>query len=383
MSTISSLSATCLSCHEELQPTDNFCRRCGSCATPSAPRRWRLWITTSISTAALLSVICVFGTSAIQKAHGTGVKPATVAKAGAGHSPHGSGEMPDLSASTLSLNNNLESLLSQARSNPKDPAAWTAVGAALLDLLSTAPSSGEIQLEALDVFSYLLSVSPDDVVALRALGDLCFDQRLFQKSLNYYDRYLKLQPADQEVRSRRASTLTFLGRSGEAITELKAIAEAQPEAFQPLAYLSIALSQNGDIDQARAVGEQALTKAPSPEARERFQSFLNSLTATAIKETPTTSQTAPSTATTWLASLNELVQKNPIAGSKFRGIRFAEDTRTIFLSFSDFPMEGMPEFARVKFLSSIKASIPVGVASTITCIDQASNRVMHSEPLAP
>lgn len=292
--------------------------------------------------------------------------------------------MPELSEATLSLNSDLGNLLSDARSTPKDPAAWTAVGAALLDLLSTTQSSGEIQLEALDVFSYLLSLSPDDVVALRALGDLCFDQRLFPKSLSYYDRYLKLQPTDQEVRSRRASTLTFLGRSTEAITELQEIAKAQPEAFQPLAYLSIALSQNGDLEQARAVGEQALKKAPSPEARERFQSFLSSLTAPATTENPRAAEPSPSSgATPWLTSLEEHIRTNPIAGRKFVGARFADDTKTIVLSFSDFPMEGMPEFARVKFLSSLKAVIPAGAASTITCIDQGSNRVMHSEPIAP
>lgn len=393
MTATSPRSATCRSCHEELQPSDNFCRRCGARSAPSAPRRWRAWILASVASTALVSALCIFGTAAIQKAHGTGVKPATMAKAGTGHSPHGSGEMPELSAATLSLNSNLETLLSQARSAPKDPAAWTAVGAALLDLLSTGPSSGEIQLEALDVFSYLLSISPDDVIALRALGDLCFDQRLFPKSLNYYDRYLKLQPTDQEVRSRRASTLTFLGRAGEAITELQEIAKAQPEAFQPLAYLSIALSQNGDIEQARAVGEQALTKAPSPEAKERFKSFLTSLTAPASGETPSTSQEAspqstssqpaPSSSAQWLTSLEGTIRNNPIAGRKFVSARFAEDTKTIFLTFADFPMDGMPEFARVKFLSSLKAAIPVSAASTITFIDQASNRVMHSEPIAP
>lgn len=381
-------SAICRSCHEELQASDNFCRRCGTRSTQSAPRRWRAWLAASIGITTLVSGVCVFGTSAIQRAHGTRVKPAAVVKSGTGHSPHSSGEMPELSAPTLALNSNLKGLLSQARSTPKDPAAWTAVGVALLDLLSTGPSSGEIQLEALDVFSYLLSIAPDDVIALRALGDLCFDQRLFPKSLNYYDRYLKLQPNDQEVRSRRASTLTFLGRAQEAITELQEIAKAQPEAFQPLAYLSIAFSQNGDIEQARVVGEQALTKAPSPEAKERFQSFLTSLTAPAPQGTPgtmqpTSSQQTSLSSTPWITSLEEHVRNNPIAGRKFVSARFAEDSKTVFLSFADFPMEGMPEFARVKFLSSLKAVIPPDTASTITCIDQASNRVMHTEPMTP
>ena len=324
-------------------------------------------------------MVAMFGTSIIQRSHGTAVRP----KAASHENPHErtkEGGVPSVSEAALAKDPALLQLLERARSAPQDPEPWRALGSALLAEMSAAPSSTEIQFDALDIFSYLLTISPDDPLALRALGDLCFDQRLFLKSLSYYERYLKLNPQDHEIRSRRASTLTFVGRADEAVSELNEVVKHQPDAFQPLAYLSIALSQKGDIAQARIIGEQALAKAPSAESRERFQQFLSGLTAD--KETKTEAAAMPQEVTegaAWLVSLRDTIKNNPIAGPKFDDLSFESSSKEVTLSFSNFPMEGMPPFARTKFISSITSNIPADSAETLVFVDKESGRIMHTE----
>ena len=374
--------SACRFCGETLLHSDNFCRRCGKAVKTTSPKRLRALVAASVGTTVVLVIVAMYGTSIIQRANGSSVKP----KASSHENPHErakEGGVPSVSEVALAKDPAMSQLLERARSAPQDPEPWRALGRALLTEIAAAPSSTEIQFDALDIFSYLLTISPDDPLALRALGDLCFDQRLFPKSLSYYERYLKLNPQDHEIRSRRASTLTFVGRADEAVSELTDVVKHQPDAFQPLAYLSIALSQKGDISQARIVGEQALAKAPSAEARERFQQFLSGLTA--AQEVKTEAKEMPqqiSEGSTWLVSLRDTIKNNPIAGPKFDDLSFSSSDKAVTLLFSNFPMEGMPPFARTKFISSITNSIPADSAGSLIFRDKESGRVMHTENIS-
>jgi tetratricopeptide (TPR) repeat protein len=411
-------SIDCPNCTNKLQATDNFCSRCGTPiggnrskseagpdTTSFIPKRKEGkrarkggWLVFGVSLGAATVSAVVLGTGAIQRAHGKGVKPEKGAntailqsKSDIQVSGHVTGEIPTLSEATVKRNPLLKDLVSRAQASPKDPAGWSAVGVALTELMDESPSSGEIQLEAIDVFSYLLSISPDDIFALRVLGDLSFEQRLFQKALSYYERYLRINPTDIELRSRKASTLTFLGRTKDAISELQDITKAnaantasvgiQPIAiFQPLAYLSIALSQDGQFNEARKIGQEALLKAPSEEARERFSKFLNSLPDKDIDPTTNTDSSD------WLSAIKSRIKSNQIAGSKFIDLQFNSDKSSLnkgelSLYFSQFPMEGMPEFAKIKFLSSIKEIIPPNSVGILKFIDQPTGRIMITETL--
>ncbi len=367
-----------------------------------SPRNRIKWAATSLGVTAVVSVMCFYGTAAIQRAHGNGQPPAargtissdspsTNASVAMGKNPHNfdrTSEIPELSSAALSQDTQFQELLKAAQSAPKDHAAWSAVGNAILERLTSNPSSGELQLDALDIFSYLLTIEPNDAAAIRALGDLCFDQRLFQKALSYYERYLTLYPDDLDLRSRHASTLTFLGRSQEAVAELESVVSKQPNAFQPLAYLSIALSQKGDLEKARAVGEQALAQAPSPEARERFSAFLGSLLTpdsssssspaqTPETSSPTTSSPSTSLGGNWLERLEQTLRANPIAGPKVVGLTYREEDKIVEISLSKFPMEAMPDFAREKFIASLTPLLPHPLVTTLNFLDAESGRVMY------
>jgi tetratricopeptide (TPR) repeat protein/ribosomal protein L40E len=132
-------------------------------------------------------------------------------------------------------------------------------------------------LEQVDYLAGILRQNPNDITALIALADLSFNNKAFTKAAEYYSRYLQLVPADNSVRSRYGSSLTFLGAFDEAIFELNQILSEEPGHFQALAYLSIAYAQSGNRELALKAGQAALENAPDGEARERFVGFLESL----------------------------------------------------------------------------------------------------------
>jgi hypothetical protein len=85
---------------------------------------------------------------------------------------------------------------------------------------------------------------------------------------------------------------------------------------------------------------------------------------------------------TWLVSLRDTIKNNPIAGPKFDDLSFSSSDKAVTLLFSNFPMEGMPPFAKTKFISSITKSIPAGSAGTLIFRDKESGRVMHTENIS-
>jgi tetratricopeptide (TPR) repeat protein len=288
-----------------------------------------------------------------------------------------SGSHDALSAQNpVELDPHLKKLLEQAEKEDSNIQAWKVYASAIAEAGQKAEDPRMYILEAVEANKRILSIDPNDRQALLDLGDLCFDQKIFQKALEYYDRYLALEPNDDPVRAQRASTLTFIGKVDESIATLREITGRQPSSFKALAYLSIALAQKGEIAEAQHIGQKALEVSPNTEARARFGAFLGSLGQTGTQ----TGAQVPPTAD-WLAALQEKIKANPIAGSKF--IRAEQTGTTIVLLFHDFPMEGMPDFAKNKFINSIQSQIPGNQARTMVFKDNESGREMLHIELSP
>ncbi|MBX7142853.1 MAG: hypothetical protein K1X79_00205 [Oligoflexia bacterium] len=207
--------------------------------------------------------------------------------------------------------------------------------------------------EAMDVMTSILKAVPDDPDALASMGDIAFNQQIFDKAVFYYQAYLRKKTDDHPIRARLASALTFLGKGDEALKELQYVLSQKPNDFHALAYTSITYAQMGKRNEAMHYGELALAHAPTDEARERFQGFLASLKSETPSKAP---QSASNTgnASALNAQLSEFLTSNPVAGPKF--VRVDDSgQQTIAIYFRDFPMSAMPDFARKKFLDGIAA----------------------------
>lgn len=210
--------------------------------------------------------------------------------------------------------------------------------------------------------------------SLSKQADLLFGVKQFDLAEMLYRKLLEKNSDDSELRGRLASALSFQGKYNEALAELQKILDKQPNAFQALAYMGITYAQMGEMEKALAYTEKALVHAPSDEAKKRLQIFINKLK-------PATKDSDQDKATDELEPVRSYLKAHTIAGPKFVSCQIEKQTLEIYMQ--DFPMDQMPEFARVSFINNLKDSIPQQLQlKELALIDQSSGKVMYTEHLA-
>ena len=80
----------------------------------------------------------------------------------------------------------------------------------------------ETVLEAIDALRAILRIDAKDRYALVNLADISFQQQIFNKSVEYYEKYLALAPEDSNARARYGSSLSFLGKHDQAVASIVA-----------------------------------------------------------------------------------------------------------------------------------------------------------------
>lgn len=264
---------------------------------------------------------------------------------------------------------------------PDDISAWRTLAEALLFKLQSGDESKpppKLVLETIDVLREILTRDENDQFALRSMADISLNQQVFNKAVEYFERYLKLVPLDDVARARYASALSFTGKSDQALKELNSILKKDPKNFYASAYLAVTYAQIGDKAKALQSGQTALKNAPSEEARARFSSFLESLDeekAAPVENNPRgNTGGAPSPGA---SVLREYLQGHQIAGPKFAGMK--KEGATVVLSFNDFPMEKMPPVIREKFVTAVKEKALADDKNTtkIIFVDSVSGAELH------
>jgi tetratricopeptide (TPR) repeat protein len=291
-----------------------------------------------------------------------------------------------MSASAESEPPQISAMRQELEKDPSDLSKLRVFAGMLGDVLRSNPAAPPaLVFEAIDIFGRILQQEPNDPAALVMMADVSFDQRAFTKALDFYERYLKIDPNDLGARSRYASTLTFLGRYDESISELNAVLKTEPKNFPAMAYLAITYAQKGDIATAKKVGGDALAVAPSEDARARFSSFVSSLDAPQGEEpapklgdanTLQQAETVPA----GIGALEGALRANPVAGPKFFALRQPSEAR-LELVYRDFPMAQMPPFAKEKFLGGVKAAIAQNKLSQVqevVFVDHQTGAVMET-----
>jgi tetratricopeptide (TPR) repeat protein len=259
-------------------------------------------------------------------------------------------------------NQKIKELRAEIEINPKSISNLKALSAELWSLL---PNEGDpspsLVLEIIDTLSKVLVLDDKDSESLLMLANITFNQKVFTKSSEYFQKYLVLHPEDLEARSSYASTLTFLGRPKDAISELDKVLLSDPNAFKPLAFKAITLSQMEKFEEAKTIGTKALGFAPNDEARKRFQGFLDSLSGMR-------NQNKEPTIVTFLKS-------HQIVGPKVINFKVSEDTATVYLK--NFPMEAMPPFVREKFDQTVTGKLSEsGAIKHLKLVDNETQSVL-------
>lgn len=279
-----------------------------------------------------------------------------------------------------SFDDNLKALAKAAETAPNDIATWKKFANALANKVYSSEDStnqGNV-IELIDALRHILDLDPNDPETLISMANINYNFQVFDKAAEFFDRYLKINKDDHLSRATYGSALSFLGQFDSAEKELLYVIAKEPSFFLARANLAITYALSGDKDLAKKTAAEAKRYAKDEQTRARFDSFLEEIlnpkpqTEVATDKAPT-SPVDPS-----LAGIEADIRGNPVAGPKFVFAK-KQAEGVLELNFANFPMKGMPPFAKEKFFASIRESISRNNLSEIqkvTFVDHATNETM-------
>jgi tetratricopeptide (TPR) repeat protein len=279
----------------------------------------------------------------------------------------------------------------KAKSKPNDIAAWDQLGdvserAAVFD--------SSYYTKAQDAYAHVLKLDPDNLDALRGVGNIDYDQRKYDQAIAAYEHYLSKKPDDPDVRTDLGTMYLSTGNADQAVVQYGKVLESHPDLFEANFNIGVAYAQMNNVAEARTAFERALKLAPNDNTRARVKQMLASLNgggpAGSASNQPATSQQqaaatspAPNPAT-FQGAMEQMLRDLPIAGPKVASVQWPSqnDARVLM---DNFPMDQMPPFAVAKFTGDLKSGIDrikaahhITGAVKVDICDAASGRVMQT-----
>ncbi len=275
----------------------------------------------------------------------------------------------------------------KAEANPRDIAAWDRYADVCF---RAAAFDSSYYSKSANAYAHVLKLNPDDLDALRGIGNIDFDQRKYDEAIAAYEHYLSRKPEDPEVRTDLGTMLLSSGSADQAVLQYRKVLETHPNFFEASFNLGIAYGQMNELDAARAAFEKAKVLAPDADARNRVTQMLAELGGTAMPATQGSSKQTQATSvvaadsSSFKDAMERMLRNLPIAGPKVASVQWSSATRVRVLM-DNFPMDQMPPFAAAKFMSDLKSGIGNVKAAhdfrgpvEVDMCDVASGRVMQS-----
>lgn len=281
----------------------------------------------------------------------------------------------------------ISSIARKAEANPRDIAAWDKYADVCF---RAAAFDSSYYPKSASAYAHVLQLDPDNLDALRGIGNIDFDQHKYDEAIAAYEHYLSRKPDDPEVRTDLGTMLLSSGSADQAVLQYRKVLETHPNFFEASFNLGIAYGQMNELDAARTAFEKAKVLAPDADARNRVTQMLAEMSGAAIPALQGSSKPAQAASavsadsSSFKGAMERMLRDLPIAGPKVASVQWPSATRARVLM-DNFPMDQMPPFAAAKFMSDLKNGIG-GIKSAhnvrapveIDICDAASGRVMQS-----
>ena len=323
----------------------------------------------------------------------------------------------------------IDKIEKEAQSKPNDLVAWDKLGAVSM---RAAMFDQTYYGRAEEAYGHVLKQDPDNLEALRGIGDIDYDKQHYDEAIAAYEHYLKKKPDDPEVRTDLGTMYLYTGNADQAIVQYKKAAAAKPKFFQAYYNMGIAYAQENKTVEAATTLKLAMTLAPDDAAKKQVTDLIDKLNgATSVTMAAPSTQaaspaasaaaqasknpasspaaqvaaatTAPSPASSGSAApsaepsagaaqspkdfhgaIEQMVRGIPFAGPKVGSVQWPDQLKAKVLM-DNFPMDEMPPFAKTKFLTDLKTGIDsakkdnnISSPVELDLIDSASGRVMET-----
>jgi tetratricopeptide (TPR) repeat protein len=121
-----------------------------------------------------------------------------------------------------------------------------------------------------------LKSSPDDPALLANIGNIYYDTQQFPVAIDYYQRSLKAQPANANVRTDLATAYWYAGNADSAIAEFNHALSYEPNQANALFNLGVVQWQGKmDVPGALATWQKLLDSNPNYENRDKVVSLMD------------------------------------------------------------------------------------------------------------
>ena len=373
----------CSQCGAKLLPSARFCAACGQAAagTGAAGRRG-LRLERWAPALVVASVVAVAGAAVLVGARSApppNVPPPRAAGTNAAAMPEGHPrvEVPD------DVRKVIAKLVDAAKGKPDDLEAWQQLGFVQYRAGQVDPA---YLADAQATYTHILERQPENLDALRSLGNIAFDRNEPEHAMEYYRRYLKVKPDDLSVQTDLGTMLLSSQQIDAALKAYQDVLAVDPKFFQAQFNLAIAYRAAGDEAKALAALDRARDIAGDDDTRQRVDALLARL-----KGQPPAGaggEEAAAAPGDLHGDVEAIFRSHPIVGPKLDRIDWPSADR-VRVVLRDFPMDGMPPMVRQKFIDRIRSGLrdsasrhQAAAPITVELVDAADGRVMEtiSEP---
>ena len=115
-----------------------------------------------------------------------------------------------------------------AIAKPKDVTAWNKFGAVSM---RAAMFDQTYYGKAEEAYGHVLKLEPDNLDALRGIGDIDYDKQHYDEAIAAYEHYLKKKPDDPEVRTDLGTMYLYTGNADQAVVQYKKAVASQARIF--------------------------------------------------------------------------------------------------------------------------------------------------------
>lgn len=281
-----------------------------------------------------------------------------------------------------------------ANDHPNDIDAWVKFGSVAM---RAALFDNSYYQKASVAFAHVLKLDPENLDALRGIGDIDYDLQHYDEASAAYEHYLKRKPNDPEVITDLGTMYLYTNNADQAIAQYKKAIAIKPDMFQPYYNLGVAYGEQGDKGDSAIAFTKAISLAPDDDRRNQAKQAFTKYTGMSAEQATKVASTLPAPKTAaasgaapkasgggFHSSFEEMVRNLPVAGSKVSAVSWPENHKAMVLM-DHFPMDQMPPFAKDKFLGDLKAGIDSTKAAhhitgtvEVDIVDAQSGRVMQA-----
>jgi len=392
----------CASCGAKLLTGANFCVECGEAQPgakaarggPSLSLQRYAPVFVVLAVLAVGGGAVVFGTLSPKKPPTMPrheAPPAAGAAAPEGPLPEGH---PQITVPE-EVKKAMRDMAAKAAAAPDDMEAWKKVA----EVQYRAAQLDQAYLpEARKSYQHILEHEPNNLDAIRALGNIAFDLEQPDQAVEYYQRYLKQKPDDLEVQTDLGTMYLSARRTDEALKQYESVLKVNPSFFQAQFNTAIAYRTMGDTEKTLAALEKSRTLAPDDKTRNQVDQLIarakgqpapapapgGPAPAGQAPAMPAGGAPPPAAAPagTFQADAENIFRQNPIMGPKVGRIEWSgAETAKVYLH--DFPMEQMPPEMKSMFADRMKGRIKekkdahqITATATFDLVDEATGKVM-------